>query len=56
MWHKRKPPPPLLLLSSGARAGGAGETEAKESISRLERPNGRLIDLGIVIIKGFAAV
>lgn len=42
----------LLLLSSGARAGGAGEPQAKESISWLERPNGRLIDLGIVIITG----
>lgn len=42
----------FLHLSSGARAGGAGEPEAKESISRLERPNRRLIDLGIVIITG----
>lgn len=43
---------PLLLLrpllSSGARAGGAAE----ESMSRSERPNGRLVDLGLVIITG----
>lgn len=42
----------LFRLSSGARAGGAGEPEAKESISRLERPNGRLINLGTVIVTG----